>query len=117
MAGLSFGYTVTKTVNNGQFNSETAKLAGQKSKRGISLRVKLLNSLFDEKTTKLIFKKLEIKAKGGDMEAIKTYLAYCFGKPEAKLDITSDGDALYDVSKLSTEQLKNLWEIKSSIEN
>ena len=105
-------------MNNGRFNSETAAEAGRKSKRGISVRAKLLNDLFSEDTTKEVFKKLEDKAKGGDMEAIKTYLAYCFGKPEGKLDITSDGEQIgYDLSKLSTEQLKNLWQIKSSIEN
>lgn len=100
------------------FNSETAKLAGQKSKRGISLRTKLLDQLFDEDATRLVFKQLETLAKGGDMDAIKTYLAYCFGKPEAKLDVTSDGEQItYDLSKLSAEQLQTLWQIKSSLSN
>lgn len=101
------------------FNSQTASEAGKKSKRGQSQRTKLLNSLFNEETTKKVFQELEKKALVGDMDAIKTYMAYCFGKPEAKIDITSDGEQIgsNELDKLSTQQLKNLWEIKSTIEN
>ena len=100
------------------FTSETAKEAGQKSRRGISERAKILNALFKEETAQTIFIKLEEKAIAGDMDAIKTYLAYCFGKPEAKLDITSDGEQIGqpDLSKLSIEQLHQLREIRNSIE-
>jgi hypothetical protein len=99
------------------FTSETAKEAGQKSKRGLSERTKILNELFDKEKAKTIFHELEKLALGGNMDAIKTYLAYCFGKPEAKIDITSDGEQIGpDLSRLSDEQLNQLRTIRSSIE-
>ena len=100
------------------FNSETASLAGKKSKRGLSERTKILDELFDKEKAKQVFQKLEEKALGGDNDAIKTYLAYCFGKPESKVDITSDGESIgYNLSKLSNEQLNTLAKIKASLEN
>lgn len=101
------------------FNSETASIAGKKSKRGLSERTKILDELFDKEKAKKVFQKLEAKALDGDNDAIKTYLAYCFGKPEAKIDVTSDGEKIGsdDLDKLTTQQLKNLWEIKSALEN
>lgn len=98
------------------WNTETARLAGKKSKRGPGARAALLDHLFDDKAATKIFKQLELQAINGDMEAIKTYLAYCFGKPEAKLDISID-ESSYDLDKLTTEQLKTLYEIQSSIAN
>lgn len=60
---------------------------------------------------------MESKALGGDLEAIKVYMAYCFGKPESKVDITSDGEQIgYDLSRLSVEQLNNLRTIRQAIE-
>ncbi len=104
---------------NGKFNSETASEAGKKSKRGLSERTKVLNALFKEEKAKEVFEKLEALAVGGDMDAIKTYLAYCFGKPEAKLDITSDGEqiGLPDLTKLTTDQLNQLRDIRSQLEH
>lgn len=101
------------------FSSETAKEAGQKSRRGASERTKLLNSFFKEDNAKKIFEELETQALGGDMDAIKTYLAYCFGKPEAKLDITSDGEqiGMPDLSKLSVAQLNQLRDIRNQLEH
>jgi len=100
------------------FNSETASAAGKKSKRGVSQRAKILDDLFDKEKATKVFLELEKQATAGDLEAIKVYLAYCFGKPEAKVDVTTDGESLnYDLAKLSTGQLKNLYEIKSSIDN
>jgi hypothetical protein len=101
------------------FNSETASAAGKKSKRGVSERAKILDALFKEDRAKEVFKKLEEKALSGDLEAIKVYMAYCFGKPEGKLDITSDGEQIggNELDKLNAQQLKNLWEIKSALGN
>lgn len=100
------------------FTSETASLAGKKSKRGISERTKILDQLFDGDKAKQVFQKLESQALEGNMDAIKTYLAYCFGKPEAKIDLTSDGEQIgYNLSSLSVEQLNTLAQIKSSLEN
>lgn len=78
------------------FNSETAAEAGRKSKRGPNERVKVLNELFEanQDQAKEVFLLLQKKAQEGDMEAIKTYLAYCFGKPESKMDVTSDGEQI-----------------------
>lgn len=100
------------------FTSETAREAGKKSKRGVTERIKWLNELIKADNAKLVFKQLEDKALSGDLEAIKTYLGYCFGKPETKVDVTSDGEGIgYDLSRLSTEQLNTLAQIKSSLEN
>ncbi len=100
------------------FSSETASEAGKKSKRGLSERTKILNDLFKEDKAKAIFLKLEEKAEAGDMDAIKTYLAYCFGKPEAKIDITSDGEQIgYDLNRLSVEQLNHLRDIRNQLEH
>lgn len=51
------------------------------------------------------------------MRAIEIYLAYSFGKPEAKIDITSDGEQIGGVSKLTTEQLYQLKQMKAALEN
>lgn len=100
------------------FTSETASAAGKKSKRGLSERTKILDKLFNKETAEQIFRKLEQKALDGDNDSIKTYLAYCFGKPESKIDVTSDGEAIgYNLSKLSNEQLNTLVQIKASLEN
>ena len=99
------------------FTKETAAEAGRKSRRGISERAKILNDLFTEEKAKLIFQQLEQIALSGDMDAIKTYLAYCFGKPESKVDITSDGEQIgVDLSRLTTEQLNYLRTIRQSLE-
>jgi hypothetical protein len=76
------------------FDSESAKQAGQKSKRGVSDRTKLLNDLLKPEKAKVIFKVLEKKAEQGDMDAIKTYLAYCFGKPKETHDIGLSEEAV-----------------------
>lgn len=100
------------------FTTDTAREAGKKSRRGISQRTKILDELFTEEKAKEVFQELEKQALGGDMDAIKTYLAYCFGKPESKVDITSDGEQIGqpDLSKLSVDQLNQLRQIRNSIE-
>lgn len=77
-----------------KFDRQSAKEAGAKSKRGASERTKLLNELLNPKKAKDIFKKLEEKAEQGDMDAIKTYLAYCFGKPKETHDIGLSEEAV-----------------------
>jgi len=104
-------------VNNGCFNTDTGREAGKRSKRGVGERTKILNELFDGDKAKTIFHKLEDLATEGNMDAIKTYLAYCFGKPESKLDITSDGEQIApDMSRLTTEQLNYLRSIRETLE-
>jgi hypothetical protein len=99
------------------FDSNTARLAGSKSKRGLSERTKVLNELFNKNKAMQVFQKLEEQALDGSIKAIELYLAYCFGKPESKMDITSDGERIGDseLGKLSTSQLYQLKEIKESI--
>lgn len=99
------------------FTSESAREAGKKSKRGLSERTKVLNELFDTEKAKSIFAKLEVLALDGNMDAIKTYLAYCFGKPESKVDITSDGEQIgADLSRLTSDQLNYLRSIQETLE-
>jgi len=104
-------------MNSGQFNSTTASEAGKRSKRGLSERTKILNALFKEEKAQAIFLKLEQLAEAGDMDAIKTYLAYCFGKPETKVDITSDGEQIgFDLTRLTADQLNQLRMIRGQLE-
>jgi hypothetical protein len=63
-----------------------------KSKRGLAERTKLLNDLFDTEKAKQVFEHLQEKAISGDWEAVKLFMAYCFGRPKESLDITSDSD-------------------------
>jgi hypothetical protein len=47
------------------------------------------------------------KAKSGDVQAIKTWLEYRFGKPKQQIDVTTDGEKINVVpSKLSIEVIK-----------
>ena len=69
------------------FDSNSASEAGKKSKRGLSERTQLLNELFNPDKAKKIWEKLEKDAEAGDMDAIKTYLAYVFGKPKESVDL------------------------------
>lgn len=86
------------------FDSEKAREAGQKSKRGLSERTKILNDLLKEENAREVFEQLESKAKAGDMEAIKLYLSYCFGRPKETIDLTSGEKPL---SKLIVEVIAN----------
>jgi hypothetical protein len=89
-----------------QFTSETAAEAGRKSKRGATERVKILNQFFEDnkETVKAILLDVQTKAAAGDMEAQKLYLAYCFGKPEAKMDVTSDGEQILGFNYFPSEK-------------
>lgn len=62
--------------------TETARQAGKKSRRGASDKTKLLETLLKPEKAKAVFAQLEKKALAGDMDAIKTYMAYCFGRPK-----------------------------------
>lgn len=86
------------------FDSETASQAGQRGKRGLSERTKILNALFDETKAKEVFEQLQTKALNGDMEAIKLYLSYCFGKPKETIDLQSGDKPL---NKLIVEVIAN----------
>lgn len=87
-----------------KFNSNTAREAGQRGKRGLSERTKILNELLKEENAREVFAQLETKAKNGDMEAIKLYLSYCFGKPKETIDIQSGEMPL---NKLIVEVIAN----------
>lgn len=76
-----------------KFNSESAKAARAKqSGRGESKIRKLIRELADKDSTIQVFNKLTNLAKGGDMDAIKTYLAYVVGKPKESIQISGDPD-------------------------
>lgn len=76
------------------FTSETARQAGASSKRGASERTRILNEFFEENKDKAkqILLDLQAKALNGDMEAIKLYTGYCFGKPKESVEVTGDGN-------------------------
>lgn len=80
------------------FDSETAKKAGSKSKRGKStltvIRQQLVERNFNEDTFTAIWQRLEQMAVNGEMDAIKTYLGYVLGKPQQFMDVTTNGDSI-----------------------
>lgn len=69
------------------FDSNSAKEAGAKSKRGLSERAKLLNELYTSDKATKVWNKLESEALAGNMDAVKTYLAYIFGKPKESVEL------------------------------
>jgi aryl-alcohol dehydrogenase-like predicted oxidoreductase len=74
-----------------KFNSESAKEARAKAApRGESKIRKLIRELADNESTIDVFNKLKDLAKAGDMDAIKTYLAYVVGKPKDTVVFTGD---------------------------
>jgi uncharacterized membrane-anchored protein len=74
-----------------KFNSESAKEARAKAApRGESKIRKLIREAADNKTTIEVFNKLATLAKTGDMDAIKTYLAYVVGKPKDTIVFSGD---------------------------
>lgn len=76
-----------------KFNSESAKAARAKAAgRGESKIRKLIRELADKESTIEVFNTLMKLAKGGDMDAIKTYLGYVVGKPKEAIVIEGDPD-------------------------
>jgi uncharacterized membrane-anchored protein len=77
-----------------QFNSETAKEARAKaSARGESKIKAWIREAADKQETIGVFKKLTELANNGDMDAIKTYLAYVVGKPKDTVVFTGDEES------------------------
>jgi hypothetical protein len=77
-----------------KFTSESGAAAGAKSKRGASRMTQLLTMVREaegEDDVREIFDTLKTLAKGGDMDAIKTYLSYIIGKPTEKIELESSG--------------------------
>ena len=73
------------------FNSESAKAAKAKaSGRGESKIKAWIRKAADKEETIEVFKQLTKMAKGGDMDAIKTYMAYVVGKPKDTVVLTGD---------------------------
>ncbi len=72
------------------FTKENAAELGAKSRRGPSRMTKLLNMVREsqsEQDVQDVFNVLYDLAKGGDMDAIKTYLSYIIGKPTEKIEV------------------------------
>ena len=73
------------------FNSETAIQARAKaSPRGENKLKKLFKEYADADDIKALFDKLREMALAGEMDAMKTMLAYLIGKPKETKDITLD---------------------------
>lgn len=78
-----------------QFNSESAKEARAKQgPRGESRIKKLFKDYADDEDVRALFDKIKDKALSGDMDAIKTLLAYLIGKPKESVDVTTNGEAI-----------------------
>jgi hypothetical protein len=77
-----------------KFTSETAGQYGRQNKRGASERTKILNEFFEEnkETAIKILGQLQQKALSGDMEAVKLYTGYCFGKPKESVEHSTSDD-------------------------
>lgn len=65
--------------------------AGRKPKAD---EVKMIENMDATKAPQEVWQKLADKVDEGDTTAIKTWLAYRYGKPQAKVDLTSDGEQL-----------------------
>lgn len=65
------------------FTSESAKKAGEKSKRGESKNSKVVRDLISDEDSELALSKLKELAFGGqNFKALELFLAYAFGKPK-----------------------------------
>lgn len=74
-----------------KFDSNTAKEARAKaSPRGENKIKAWIREAADKEDTIEVFKKLTELAKKGDMDAVKTYLAYVVGKPKDTLVVAGD---------------------------
>lgn len=77
------------------FNSETAKEARAKAApRGENKLKKLFKEYADADDVKDLFEMLKQMAMEGDMDAIKTLLAYLIGKPKETVDVTTNGESI-----------------------
>lgn len=64
------------------FNSETAKKAGEKSKRGESQQSKAIRELITDDDAQTALSKLkDLAFTGQNFKALELFLAYAFGKP------------------------------------
>ena len=72
------------------FTTETARIAGLKSKRGKSIDVALIEKLtsLDE----IAFEKLKQGIEKGDFQYLKLYFYYRFGKPKTIAEVTINAE-------------------------
>ena len=74
-----------------KFDSNSAKEARAKAAPRGENKIKVwIREAADKQSTIEVFKKLESMAKAGDMDAIKTFLAYVVGKPKDTVVFTGD---------------------------
>lgn len=76
------------------FDSETAKLAGAKGKRGPSSVTKAAREFITDEDKQTAFLKLREQMNEGNIKAIELLLAYAFGKPQQSVDHTTGGEAI-----------------------
>jgi len=73
------------------FDSESAKAARAKAAPRGESKIKVwIREAADKQATIQVFQKLTELANKGDMDAIKTYLAYVVGKPKDTVVLTGD---------------------------
>lgn len=76
------------------FNSETARLAGQKSKRRPTIFTKTFCDIVDPSEAERLVLKLVEEANKGNIKALELCVAYILGKPNQNFDITSLGEQI-----------------------
>jgi hypothetical protein len=73
------------------FDSETAKEAGKKSKRGPATTLMTVRQMAKPEKVKQAFEMLEEMALKGEMKALELYLAYVCGKPTLFIEQNNSG--------------------------
>lgn len=76
------------------FNSETARIAGQKSKRKPAVFSKTFCDIVTPDEAESLILKLVSEAQSGNMKALELCVAYILGKPQQSIDHTTGGEAI-----------------------
>jgi len=79
-------------------NGGNRKGAGRKSKKeelGLSM---LIEEALDEGQMKRIFKKMADEAEKGSTRHAEILLSYTYGKPQQRIDVTSDEESITEVT-------------------
>ena len=108
-----------------QFNSETAKEAGKKSRRGVSLKTSLKTMFEDEAenggklTAENFVKACTIKAMKGNSGLAKMIFEYIDGKVKEEVEITANNINIEvttdDLEGLSDEEIEGLRKISEKL--
>jgi hypothetical protein len=84
-----------KRKNNGGNSTKAKGIDKRKNKY-----IQLLDKASDENDIISVIKKLKTEAIKGDIQAIKLFLEYYLGKPTEKVDHTSNGERMDNVTNV-----------------